>query len=153
MFNINDYSLEVIHHNITYVGQKEYLIQDTIKNNILLYRNCDEEKFQKVISICKIEEIVKKKPFRYETYLLKDSLNISGGEKQRIILARALLNDFKILILDEALSEVNEDLEVKIIKDIQEYFKKKTIIYVSHKNHEKYFNQVINFGELNDART
>lgn len=144
--NINDYSLETIHQNITYVGQKEFLIQETIGNNIRFYREIDEKKFKKIVEICHIEEIVEKKPFRYETFLLKDSMNLSGGEKQRIILARALLNDFKILILDEALSEVNEDLEIDIIKRIKSYYYKKTIIYVSHKNHEQFFDKVYDFG-------
>ncbi len=144
--NINDYSLETIRKNITYVSQKENLMQDTIKNNILLYRNINEERFMKIMNLCEIEEIINKKPLRFETFLAKDSINISGGEKQRIILARALLNDFQILILDEALSEVNSDLEIKIIKNIKSYFKDKTIIYVSHKNHDKYFDKVYDFG-------
>lgn len=148
MTNINDYSLETIRKNITYVGQKECLIQESIRNNILFYRNIEEDTYKKVIDICKIEEIVKKKPLRYETFLLKDSLNLSGGEKQRIILARALLNDSKILILDEALSEVNEDMELEIIKSIKNQYKEKTIIYVSHKKHDKYFDQVIDFEVL-----
>lgn len=146
--NIKDYSLDVIRKNITYVGQKEFLIQDTIRNNILLNRDIDENMFNKIIEICMVEEIVAKKPLRYETYLLKDCINLSGGEKQRIVLARALLNDFKILILDESLSEVNEDLELKILNNIKKYFKDKTIIYVSHKKHDLYFDKVIDFGEL-----
>lgn len=146
--NIKDYSLEAIRKNITYVGQKEFLIQDTIRNNILLNRDIDENMFNKIVEICKLEEIVAKKPLRYETYLLKDCINLSGGEKQRIVLARALLNDFKILILDESLSEVNEDLELQILNDIKKYFKDKTIIYVSHKKHDLYFDKVIDFGAL-----
>ena len=143
--NIHDYSLSTICQNITYVGQKENLIQETIRQNILFYREIEESEFQKISKICHIEEIVYKKPFRYETFLLKDSLNLSGGEKQRIILARALLNSSKILILDEALSEVNEDLEIDIIKNLHLYFADKTIIYVSHKNLDPYFDQVVNF--------
>lgn len=145
---INDYSLDTIRKNITYVSQKENLLQDTIRNNILLNRSISEEKYLDILQICDIESIVSKKPLRYETYLTKDSTNISGGEKQRIILARALLNDFQILILDEALSEVNSDLEIKIIQKLKSYFKDKTIIYVSHKNHENYFDKVVDFGEL-----
>lgn len=146
--SINDYSLDTIRKNITYVSQKENLMQDTIKNNILLGREILEEKYLDILSICEIESIVLKKPLRYETFLPKDSINISGGEKQRIILARALLNDFQILILDEALSEVNSELEISIIKKLKAYFKDKTIIYVSHKNHGRYFDTVYDFGEL-----
>ncbi len=146
--SINDYSLETIRKNITYVSQKENLVQDTIKNNIVLNREIQEEKYVHILEICEIESIVSKKPLRYETFLPKDSINISGGEKQRIILARALLNDFQILILDEALSEVNSELEINIIKKLKTYFKDKTIIYVSHKKHDRYFDMVYDFGEL-----
>lgn len=145
--NIKDYSLETIRKNITYVSQKENLIQDTIMNNILLGRNINDDKLKEITKLCEIESIVEKKPLRYETFLAKDSINISGGEKQRIILARALLNDFQILILDEALSELNSELEIKIIKNLKKYLKNKTVIYVSHKNHEKYFDKVIDFKE------
>ena len=143
--NINDYSLNTIRKNITYVSQKEHLLQDTIRNNIILNRDVDETKYKEILKICAIDSIVSKKPLRYETFLASDSNNISGGEKQRIILARALLNPFQILILDEALSEVNNDLEIDIIRKIKDSFKDKTIIYVSHKNHDKYFDQVYNF--------
>ncbi len=146
--SVNDYSLKTIRKNITYVGQKENLLQDTIKNNILLNRMIAEEKYLEILKICEIETIVAKKPLRYETFLTKDSTNISGGEKQRIILARALLNDFQILILDEALSEVNNELEIRIIKNLKEYFKNKTIIYVSHKKQDEYFDHVYDFGKL-----
>ncbi len=151
--HLNDYSLDTIRKNITYVSQKECLMQDTIKNNILLERKMDEERFRKVVEICEIESIVENKPMRYETFLMKDSTNISGGEKQRIILARALLNDFSILILDEALSEVNSELEISIIKKLKAYFKEKTIIYVSHKKHDRYFDVVYDFGELQCKNT
>ncbi len=146
--SLNDYSLSTIRKNITYVGQKENLIQDSIKNNIILERDILEKEYLEILRICEIEAIVAKKPLRYETFLSKDSINISGGEKQRIILARALLNNFQILVLDEALSEVNSDLEIKIIKNIKEYFKDKIIIYVSHKKHDRYFDKVYDFGEL-----
>ncbi len=146
--SINDYSLFTIRKNITYVGQKEHLFQDTIKNNIILNRDVLEEKYKEILEICDIESIVCKKPLRYETYLTKDCSNISGGEKQRILLARALLNDFQILILDEALSEVNSELEITIIKMLKKYFINKTIIYVSHKKLDKCFDKVYDFGEI-----
>lgn len=146
--SLNDYSLYTVRKNITYVSQKENLIQDTIKNNILLHREVSEEKYKEIVELCEIESIVEKKALRYETFLTKDSINISGGEKQRIILARALLNDFQVLILDEALSEVNHDLEISIIKKLKKYFKDKTIIYVSHKKHDKYFDKVYDFEVL-----
>ena len=83
---------------------------------------------------------------RYDTGISNDGANISGGEKQRIILARALLNNFQILILDEALSEVDYNLEEKIMKNIKDYFKNKTIICITHKNHDNLFDKIIEIG-------
>ncbi len=144
---IVDYSLNTLRKNITYISQKECLLQDTIKNNILLDRKVEEQKFREIATICEIESILNNKPLRYETFILKDATNLSGGEKQRIILARALLNEFQILILDEALSELNNELEIKIIQNLKAYLKDKTVIYVSHKEHERYFDSVYDFKE------
>ena len=94
--------------------------------------------------ICLVDEIAENKTLRYETGISNDSSTISGGEAQRIILARALLNNFKILILDEALSEVDYQKERSIIKNLKQKYPDKTIIYISHKNHDKLFDTVIN---------
>ena len=149
-YNIKDLSIASIRSNVLYVNQNEAIITDSIKNNILLDRNISEEKFFKICKICAVDEIVNKKTMRYETGISDEATNISGGEKQRIILARALMNDFKILILDEALSEVDYILEKKIINNIHANFKEKTIIYITHKNHDKLFDRIINIGGNNE---
>ena len=63
----------------------------------------------------------------------ENGFNLSGGEKQRIMLARALLKNFEILIIDEGLNQVDIDLERKILKNVFKYFKNKTIIVISHR--------------------
>ena len=112
----------------------------------MLDREIDSKRFTQICNICGIEQIVFKKALRYETSINNDSTNISGGEAQRIILARAILNDFEILILDEALSEVDYQTERKIIKNLKHYFPSKTIIYITHKNHDQLFDRVIDLG-------
>ena len=146
--DIQDYNLNTIRKNITYLAQKENLFDDTIYNNIVLDRNISTKKFLEVANICHLEEIVAKKPLRYETKINNNLANLSGGERQRIILARALLKKSYILILDEALSEVESDLERTIIQDIFNSFNEKTIIYVTHNSHEDLFEEVIDFGKL-----
>lgn len=140
--NIQDYSNRTIHENILYVGQKENLYTDTIKNNILFYRK-DSKLFDKVCKVCKLDDIVSKKTFRYDFGIDNNANNISGGEKQRIILARALMSESKILILDEALSETDYQLEKEIILNIMMEFPMKTLIYISHKKHDNLFDRVI----------
>ena len=148
--NIKDLSLGSIRDSILYVSQNEELFTGSIKDNILMGRDVPDNLFQDVASICELESIVSKKSMRYDSLVEVSAKNISGGEKQRIILARGLLKNANIIILDESLSEVDKDLESKIIKNIKKYFHDKTIIYISHKNQTRNFSHIINLGERNE---
>ena len=145
--NYKDLKRNDLVNNILYVGQYENLMSDSVKNNLYFNREIDSELFHKTMKMCHVEDIVKNKPLRYETFINMDSNNLSGGEKQRIILARSLLNSFNILVLDEALSEVDYKLERKIINNIKREYKDKTIIYVTHKKQDDLFDKVINMED------
>ena len=140
--NILDYSLMTLRENIIYVGQKENLYTDTVKNNIIFHQLKNDD-FDKICNICLINDIVEKKKFRYDFGIDNNFANISGGEKQRLVLARALLKGGKILILDEALSELDFYSEQKIITNIKREYPEKTLIYISHKKQDKLFDRVI----------
>lgn len=142
--NYKDISIKTIRDNITYVGQNENIFTGTIKENIILDNKISDIDLNKVCKICKVDDIISKKTFRLESVIGSDEGNISGGEKQRIILARAVLKNSNILILDEALSEVDINLELEILKNIRESYKNKTIIYISHKKYPNIFDEVIN---------
>ena len=142
--NYKDVSIKTIRDNITYVGQNENIFTGTIKENIILDNKISDIDLNKVCKICKVDDIISKKTFRLESVIGSDEGNISGGEKQRIILARAVLKNSNILILDEALSEVDINLELEILKNIRESYKNKTIIYISHKKYPNIFDEVIN---------
>ena len=143
--NLKDLSLLTIRNNIIYVSQNESLFNDTIKNNILVERDISLDKINEVIEICLLKPILEKKNFELEAFISNDDNCFSGGEKQRIILARALLSNAKIIILDEALSEVDYNNERKIIKNIINNYPNKTLIYVTHKNHDDLFDNIIIF--------
>ena len=141
--NYKDLSIKTIRDNIVYVGQNENIFTGSIKENITFGHEVSDLDFNKVCNICKVDDIAYKKTFRYESLIGSDEGNISGGEKQRIILARAVLKDFNVLILDEALSEVDIKLELEILKNIRDNYKDKTIIYISHKKYPNVFDKVI----------
>lgn len=147
--NIKDISTSTIRSNILYVSQNEELFTGSIKDNILIEREVGDELFDEICRICELDDIVNKKGMRYDSLIEPSSKNISGGEKQRIILARGLLKNANIIILDEALSEVDSKLESKIIKNIKEHLKNKTVIYISHKNQSKNFDNIIDIGVQN----
>lgn len=145
--NIKDISITTLRKNMTFVSQNESLFTGTIKDNIMLDRNIDLDEFSKICTICKIDEIVEKKPLRYETIINDESNYISGGERQRIILARALLQNASIYLIDEALSEVDQNMEKEIILNLQKYLKNKTVIYITHKNQDQLFKNIIDLEE------
>ncbi len=128
---IND-NENINNKNILYVSQNEILFTDTLYNNITLGKNVDVREFEKVIDICHINEIIKEKKIGYNMLIEENGFNISGGEKQRIILARTLLTHSNVLLLDESLSEVDINLERKILKKLLKL--NKTILLVSHRN-------------------
>lgn len=138
---IRKYNLDNL---ITYVSQNESIFNDTIYNNIILNQKIKEEELNKILKITRLNEINIIKTLGLNTLIINDN-SLSGGEKNRLILARSLIHSKKILILDEVLKEVDESLEIDIIKDIIEYYKDKTIIYISHKNVGYLFDKVLTF--------
>ncbi len=131
--NIKDIEKSRLRNSITYISQKEILLSDTIKNNIILGRNINDKKYNEIVKICRIDKIIETKSGRNEFMLEENGFNLSGGERQKIILARGLLKNSNIIVLDEALSEVGFDEEKEIIDELLKKYEKKTIIYISHK--------------------
>ena len=144
--NLKDYNESEIRGLISYSNQTTSVFKDSIKNNIILNNDIDIRLFDIIADICDLESVVSKRKNRYEAIIYENSPNFSGGEIQKIILARTLISNSKIIILDETLSAVNFNTEVSIIKKIKEQLKYKTIIYITHKNLDKYFDQVISLN-------
>ena len=140
---LSNIDLNSIRNNITYSSQDEYIFNGTIRDNITLGLKVDESKFNKIAEICMLERIIKNKPFGFDTFLFGGAGNLSGGERNLIILARALIRESKILILDETMKELNDEVENKVLENIFNYYKGTTIIYVSHKNKKNYFKRCI----------
>lgn len=142
--NIRKIKYNDLGNAVSYVSQDNDIFIDTFLNNIILDNDYDEYKFQLILDLVDLNDFIKNKNYNYNL-LLRD--NISGGEKQKIILARSLYRDFNILLLDEALSEISKYSRMKIINNINGYFKNKTIIYISH-FYEKYpFDKIINLTD------
>lgn len=131
--NLKDIAPINISHNMTYVSQGSYINNDTLKNNIVYGRNVSDEEYERVLEVCNLKHFRDTKMMRNNFMIEDNGFNISGGERQKIILARSILKKSNYLILDEALSEVGLKEEIEIMKKIFDIFKDKTIIYISHK--------------------
>ena len=145
--DINNYKKDILKNNVVYLNQNAEVFNDTILNNISL-GNCDNCEFLKITKMCQIDEIANKNSLGYNYILEENGFNLSGGERQRIALARSLLNIKDILIIDEALNQVDIILERKILKRLFGYYQDKTIIIISHRlNNCDLFNQIIELKE------
>ena len=142
--DVNHYHLDTLRKNITYVTNSEFLFSDTIYNNILLNRKLTKEEVYKVGKLVLLDEIVSKNNLGYQQLVEENGFNFSGGERQRIVLARTLLKNSDIYIFDEALSQIDIERERKILKNLFKYLENKTVIIISHRfNNSDLFNRVI----------
>ncbi len=131
--DINHYHLEVLRSHITYISQQEYLFTDTLYNNLTLFREVPLKKLDKICKLVELNEVIRKDPLGYQRIVEENGFNFSGGQRQRIILARSLLKESDIYIFDEALNQIDQKRERKILENIFTYLKSKTVIVISHR--------------------
>lgn len=130
--DIKDIKLESLRKNITYISQNEMLFNGTIIDN-LRYYSCDENNdIVDISSLMKFNEILDNE-LGLNMLIEENGTNLSGGQKQRIVLARALLKKSDIILIDEGLSQIDVNLERKILTNVFDKFRSKTIIIISHR--------------------
>lgn len=140
--NIKNLSVNDIRNNICFVSQNEIIFTDTILNNITLFKEATKKELEKVIRITGIDKFLKEKNISLNFLLEENGHNISGGERQRILLARALLQNKKILILDETTNGIDILSEENIVRKVKEEYDV-TLILISHRyDNLKLFNRV-----------
>ena len=119
---------------ISYVTQKTFLTDDTIKNNIIFGDNLEFsiDRFNEALKLSNLEKFIKDLPNGVDTIVGESGAQLSGGQIQRISIARALYNSPEILVFDEATNSVDEITEKNIINEIFKLKKKCTIFLVTH---------------------
>ncbi|MCR5521768.1 MAG: ABC transporter ATP-binding protein/permease, partial [Lachnospiraceae bacterium] len=132
--NVKDYSFDSLMSNFSFVFQNVYLFEDTIANNIR-FGNPDAS-MDMVIEAAKkarCHDFISALPEGYNTVIGEGGASLSGGEKQRISIARAIMKDSPIIILDEATANVDPENEAELTEAIEELTKEKTIIMIAHR--------------------
>ena len=132
--DVRDYTLDSLLTNISEVFQKVYLFADTIENNIKFGKPTASH--EEVIAAAKkacCHEFIMSLPDGYNTVIGEGGATLSGGEKQRISIARAILKDAPIIILDEATSSVDPENENLLMGAVAELTKNKTVIMIAHR--------------------
>ncbi len=124
---------ESLLRNITYISHQSYLFKGTVRDNLLMGKPAaSDEELWAVLSQVNLAEFLKAEQ-GLDTRLLEKASNLSGGQCQRLALARALLHDSPVYIFDEATSNIDVESENDIMREIHELAKSKTVILVSHR--------------------
>ena len=132
--DVKKYSIDSLMKNFSFVFQRVYLFEDTIANNIRFGQ--PEASMEQVIDAAKkacCHDFILKLPNGYDTIIGEGGASLSGGEKQRISIARAIMKDAPIIILDEATANVDPENEKDLVKAIDALTKEKTIIMIAHR--------------------
>ena len=131
---IYDYSIYSLRKGISLVSQDTTLFDDTVKNNIAYAKlDASNEEIMLAAKNSFVDEFIQKLPNGYETIIGENGVRLSGGEKQRLSIARAMLKKSSIILLDEATSSLDSDTEAKIQNAISLLTKNKTTVVIAHR--------------------
>ena len=132
--NIKDYTIENLMNNISMVFQNVYLFEDTIENNIKFGKqNATKDEIIEAAKKAQCHDLIMTLPQGYQTMIGEGGASLSGGEKQRISIARAMLKDAPIIIFDEATANIDPENEDKLKEAIESLTKDKTVIMIAHR--------------------
>lgn len=131
--NIKNYKAESIRENSGIVMQENYIFADSIKNNIILGVEYDEERLNRIIDSACLREYVNGLPLGINTKIGTEGIGVSGGEKQRIMIARAMYKRPMYMMLDEATSSLDAENERLITSNLHDMFDGRTMLVIAHR--------------------
>ncbi len=132
--NINELTKESIRSNITIVSQNPYIFHMSVKDNLRLTKpEATDRELEEICRLACIDEDIRKMPQGYDTILGEGGVNISGGQRQRMAIARAMLRESSIVLFDEATSALDNVTQANIQKAINNMKKDRTVFIIAHR--------------------
>lgn len=132
--NLKNVSQKRWRKNLSVVMQEGYIFNDSIAHNITLGQgSIDKKRLLQAVEVANIKEFIEKLPQTYNTKIGNDGVGISGGEKQRILIARAVYKNPTLMFFDEATSALDANNEKKITENLNIFFKNKTVVIIAHR--------------------
>ena len=126
--NLNDF-----YEYVTYISQESPIFDGTLKENLVLDKNISDKEIKEVLKLVSLEKFLNRLEKGLDTELGEKGIRMSGGERQRVALARLFFDNSKIIILDEATSAMDNITEKEVMKNILKRLKNKTIIIIAHR--------------------
>ena len=137
---------------VSFVSQNSWILNDTIEQNILFFKSMDREKYNKILSICQLKQDLQIFQKGDQTEIGEKGVNLSGGQKARLAIARAVYNDSDIYVFDDPLSSLDAYVGMNLFNQVfNDYLKEKTIVITTHAlQYVSYFDKIfyINQGEI-----
>ena len=132
--NVKDYTQEFLRNKIGYVSQKAVIFNDTVKNNVSYGKeNIDEKKIKEAIEVAQPKDFVEKMENKYETNMAQGGTNVSGGQKQRLSIARAIARNPEIYIFDDSFSALDYKTDSILRKELKKYTNDATTLIVAQR--------------------
>jgi len=132
--DVREYDIETLRNQVAVVLQKNILFSGTIKENLRWgNKNASDEELKKACKMAHADDFISQFPDGYDTYIEQGGANVSGGQKQRLCIARALLKKPKILIMDDSTSAVDTKTDAQIRKALREYIPETTKIIIAQR--------------------
>lgn len=132
--DVRDYDIEALREQVAMVLQKNVLFSGTIKDNLRWgNENASDEELERVCKLAQADEFIQQMPNKYDTYIEQGGTNVSGGQKQRLCIARALLKKPKVLILDDSTSAVDTKTDALIRKAFAEEIPNTTKLIIAQR--------------------
>ena len=135
--NVKNYTQEFLHNKLGYIPQKPVIFNGTVKENIAYGDNWEkqisDDKIKEAIDVAQAKEFVEKMENKYDTHLAQGGTNISGGQKQRLSIARAIARNPEIYIFDDSFSALDYKTDNILRKELKKYTKNSTILIVAQR--------------------
>ena len=131
--DLDKYSAKSMRESTGIVMQENFLFSDTIRQNIIMGEKADEQRLNEAIQIACLSDLFESHPLKENTKVGNEGIGVSGGEKQRIMIARAAYKHPLYLMMDEATSSLDADNEARITSNLEKHFAKSTRIVIAHR--------------------
>ena len=134
--NVRDYKLAKLHNIIGYISQKAFMFTGTIRSNVMFGTNGKdktEKDLENAIKVAQAEEFVSKMEEKYDSHIARGGTNVSGGQKQRLSIARAIARNPEIYIFDDTFSALDYKTDLTLRKELKEYTKDSTCLIVAQR--------------------